>query len=296
MSTQTPAPQTPTPQPLTPAAPRHKSEKEEIKIVSHSNLFYWWPLWAVGFLLALLTLVDGHSMYIVPNDTVAEEGRKVEGLENRGSGDVLIAPQGKQFPRDTEGKLEQPRFRVATKRSYGVVFTVVLLLLIVITNVPLRGMWSVVVIVVIVFLSIIFALAHHNEHSYWEYILNAVGRLHIFINAAGYLLIALSLFVVWLVTMLLFDPQVYIVFTPGQMRVREEIGGSETLFPTAGIMVHKQRSDLFRHWILGLGSGDLVVTTSGAAAQHFSLPNVLFVGYKVRQIEDMVRDIPTVQG
>ena len=32
------------------AFPRSFREGERIKIVSHSDLFYWWPVWAVGFL------------------------------------------------------------------------------------------------------------------------------------------------------------------------------------------------------------------------------------------------------
>ena len=152
-------------------------------------------------------------------------------------------------------------------------------------------LWSVVVIVIIVLMSIIFYLA-----EWWEPILNALGRLHIHINAAGYLVISLALFVIWLVTFLLFDSQIYMVFTPGQLRVRQEIGGGEAAYDTAGMVIQKQRNDLFRHWVLGLGSGDLIVTTSGATAHHFDLPNVLFVGYKVRQIEEMLREKPVVQG
>ena len=45
--------------------------KQEIKIVSHSNLFYWWPVWALGFLFFLLTLWDGDLLAIVPKGTVA---------------------------------------------------------------------------------------------------------------------------------------------------------------------------------------------------------------------------------
>ena len=54
----------------------------------------------------------------------------------------------------------------------------------------------------------------------------------------------------------LFDRQTFMIFTPGQVRVRQEIGGEETVYDTTGITFQKQRSDLFRHWILGLGSGD----------------------------------------
>src|SRR4051812_28517748 len=31
----------------------------EIKIYSHSTIFYWWPVWVVGFVMAALTYFDG---------------------------------------------------------------------------------------------------------------------------------------------------------------------------------------------------------------------------------------------
>jgi hypothetical protein len=113
---------------------------------------------------------------------------------------------------------------------------------------------------------------------------------------AGYALISTVLFIIWLVTFTLFDQQLYMIFTPGQLKVRTEIGGGEKAFDTAGMTVEKQRSDLFRHWVLGLGSGDLIVNTSGANAHHFDLGNVLFVGRKVQQIEDMLREKAVVKG
>jgi len=274
--------------PYQPATPAHQ---REIRIVSHSNLFYWWPLWAVGLILGLLSSCDGHRMAIVPSGTeAAREATVIERSDGKQKEhddvDVLYVPQKKHLPRT-----EAPRLHMARSPSYGVLFTIVLLLLIVITNVPLRGLWPVVVIVVIVFLSVIFALA-----DWWRPILDALYSLHIYINAAGYFLISLALLAIWLLTFFFFDPQIYMVFTPGQLRVRQEIGGGEAAYDTAGMVIQKQRNDLFRHWILGLGSGDLIVNTSGATAHHFDLPNVLFVGYKVKQIEDMLREKAVVQG
>jgi len=78
----------------------------------------------------------------------------------------------------------------------------------------------------------------------------------------------------------LLDPQIYMVFTPGQLRVRQEIGGGEAAYDTAGMVIQKQRNDLFRHWILGLGSGDLVVNTSGATAPRSSTCSTLTSLYR----------------
>jgi hypothetical protein len=104
------------------------------------------------------------------------------------------------------------------------------------------------------------------------------------------------LFALWLVIMIVFDRQIYMVFTPGQVRVRQEIGDAEVTFDTTGMSVQKQRSDLFRHWILGLGSGDLIVKTSGANPQEIHMPNVLFVGSKVVRIEEMLAERAVVPG
>ena len=104
------------------------------------------------------------------------------------------------------------------------------------------------------------------------------------------------LFTVWILIFVLFDRQIYMIFTPGQLKVRLEIGGGEKAFDTQGMTIEKQRSDLFRHWILGLGSGDLIVKTAGAQGHQFDMPNVLFLGRKVREIEEMLRSRQVVAG
>lgn len=291
MSTTPSAP--PPPAPLMQPGPTTRAP-DEITIVSHSNLFYWWPVWAVGCLLAILTYIDNHLMAILPAHTEARRNAqitldKANGDKETITRDVLILPAKAHLPPQdpaagAESPPEQPRLHIAKRSSYGVLFATVLLLVIVITNVPLRGMWSVVVIITIILLSIILALA-----GWWETILRTFGLLDIRINAGGYLFLSAVLFGIWLITLLFFDKQVYIVFTPGQFKVCTEIGGGEKVYDTTGMKMEKQRSDLFRHWILGLGSGDLIVRTAGAGGEHFELHNVLFIGKKVRMIEEMLQ-------
>ena len=164
-------------------------------------------------------------------------------------------------------------------------------MVIVITNVPLRGMWSFMVIVLVILVITLLSL-----FGVWDQIFGFVKHLDIRINMGGYIFISTGLLIMWLLTFLFFDHQVYIIFTPGQLKVRQEIGGGEKAYDTSGMTIEKQRSDLFRHWILGLGSGDLIVNTSGAHVQHIELPNVLFIGRKVHQIEDMLREKAVVRG
>jgi hypothetical protein len=261
---------------------------EQIHVISHSNLFYWWPVWFTGFVLSILTFVSDTYMVFVPEHTVALKDAAVTGDKDGKTvfykkNDVLVVEEG-HLPTQAN-ILNQPHLHAANNGSYGVLFTAVLLLVICITNVPLRGMWSFIIIVLIVLLSIIFNLA-----GFWQPILRTLSFLDIRINAAGYLSISVVLFGLWLFTTFLFDRQIYMTFSPGQMKVCTEIGGGQRVYDAVGMTLEKQRSDLFRHWMLGLGSGDLIVKTSGAQAHQFEMPNVLFISAKVREIEVMLKN------
>jgi hypothetical protein len=248
-------------------------------------LFYWWPVWAVGLLLAGLTWWDGHRLAIVPAGTEV-----VEGFD--GDREALVLPAGAHLPRDpVTGKPRAPTLRVASRSGYGVVFAVVVLLVVFITNVPIRGLWSVFVIMTVVLGTVILALA-----GWWDDILEAAGHSHVYINALGYLAISVPLLVLWSVAVLFFDSRVYMVFSPGQLLVNQEIGSGQVAYDTVGMVVTKRRSDLFRHWLLGFGSGDLLVKTAGANAQQFEMHNVLFVGNKLQLIQQMLQTREVVGG
>jgi hypothetical protein len=266
-------------------APSPTAEREVV-VYRHSQLFYWWPVWAVGFILWGLSYFSGTRLAVVPSDAKAYDEVTVtlsQGDELK-SRNVIVTD--KQLVRDPTDEKEpaQPHIRIATKKSYGVLFAIVLLLVIVITNVPLRGLWSVVIIAAILVLALLLAL-----FDLWETVLTWFSFLDIRINAGGYMFISVILFIMWAVTTYGFDRFIYMVFTPGQLKVRAAIGEGEQVYDARGMTLEKQRSDLFRHWGLGIGSGDLIVRTSGAQSHYFEFPNVLFVGRKVKRIEDMMK-------
>jgi hypothetical protein len=273
------------------------SKPGEIIVVSHSHLFYWWPVWLFAFIMAIWTAVDNKRMAIVPPGTKPVPDQRVAVSDKDGDlekRDVLVLPKDAKLLTRTRAdgteQVLQPNIMMASSKDLGILFVVVLLLVIFITNVPLRGLWSVFIIISIILLSIIFAQA-----GIWDRLLNQVGLLAIHINLGGYLFIAIALFVIWIVNFLFFDRQIYMIFTPGQVRVHLEIGAGETVYGTEGMVFQKQRSDLFRHWILGFGSGDLIVRPGGGS-QHIDLPNVLAVGRRVRQIEKKLAEKEVVQG
>jgi hypothetical protein len=297
-----------TPQPVA-AVPPSPPGHDEVRVYSHSNIFYWWPVWVVGFIMGGYTwFIDGSFMVTVPPGTktfhakelsiVEKEGSKplvrsdVDGLylpEVEGKGKALNKELARKDKNDEEPM--QPRLHMSRNKNLGVLFCTVLLLVVTITNVPLRGMWSVVVIISIALVAVIIALV-----GAWEWIVTTMSFLDIRINAGGYFFISTVLCGIWAVAVFGFDRQTYIIFTPGQFKVCQSIGEGEKVYDTVGLSLERQRGDVFRHFILGLGSGDLIVKTTGAQAHHFDLPNVLFISRKVQLIEDMLRERKIVAG
>jgi hypothetical protein len=272
------------------ASTTSEAPPNEIVIISHSTIFYWWPVWLVGFLMAAYTYLDGHLMALVPRGTVAESSRAVAGHD--GPRDVLVLPPEKQLPMDrATGTPLQPRLRMAASNNPGVIFAVTLCLVIVITNVHMRGLWSVVVILAIAVVAVLLAVL-----GWWDVVLSSFGLIDIHINALGYVSISLFLFAIWALTFLLYDRRMATIFSRGQVRVRTAIGGGETTYDTLGMRVEKHTDDVFRHWLLGFGSGDLTVKTSGSNAAQFEIPNVIQINRKLELIRRMLLEREVVGG
>lgn len=264
----------------------------EVVLISHSSIFYWWPVWLVGFLLAGLTYLGDHLMAVVPVGTVAESQRTIEGHE--GPRDILVAPQGKTLPASREkDSIAHPRLRMAASNGPGMIFAITLCLVIVITNVHLRGLWSAIVLLGIALIAVLFAIL-----GWWDPILGVLGLIDIHINAMGYFSIALFLFTIWSLTYLIYDRRNRMIFSPGQLRIRTAIGAGERVFDTFGMTVEKHRDDLFRHWLLGFGSGDLTIRAAGTNSERFEVPNVLNVNKKLAMIQRLLqeRQVPSGLG
>lgn len=273
----------------TSAGPPAPHGPREIKLVSHSPIFYWWPIWVLGYVMALITMFEGHRLAVLPNHAqlhkLAEDGTSTRY--------ELTVPKGSEtksltYALDQTDKKAEPTFRarVSEKAWMGPLYCVILLLTIVITNIPLRGLWSFLVIMFMLILALTITLIPNG----WDNLLGAVGNLHIYINMAGYLFIATTVFILWAVSVFIFDQRTYMKISPGQLQVCEHIGASIRNFDTTGLTFEKQRDDLFRHWILGFFSGDLIVRTSGAEREEIRFPNVLRIGYQLDQVQAILRE------
>jgi hypothetical protein len=261
-----------------------------VKIYGHSNLFYWWPVWAFGFLMAFLTYWGGYVLAVVPAGTVAEKAKQVQGVD--GTRDVLILPANRELPADdATGKPEQPTLSIARSNGPGAVFVTVVLLVIFITNIRLSGIASVVVIMLILLLSGFFALV-----GIWDTIFRLLNASDVHLTAAGYLALALPLLLIWLAVLFFYDRLTYATFSRGQFTIHYAFGAGATSYEVIGLSLEKKRDDLFRHWLLGFGSGDLVIRTGGANRQTFELPNVLFVGAKLALAQRLLQERQVVKG
>jgi hypothetical protein len=270
-------------------APHHK---REITLISHSMLFYWWPIWVIGFSMALITYFENHRLAVMPDRvTVTESATGYEVAVQKDHATKSVTEAAKRASGQSQPAEAFPT-RVSAKAWMGPVFCVVLLLTVVITNVQLRGLWSFLVLLMLVVIALAISLVPNG----WENLLGAVGNLHIYINMAGYLFIATVVFILWAVSVFIFDQRTYLIVTPGQIQVCEHVGDSIRSFDTTGLTFEKQRDDLFRHWLLGFFSGDLIVRTSGAERETIRLQNVLWIGWRLEEVQALLREKATVQN
>ena len=99
--------QVPVPQPImAPAVPHNVLKPEEIQhvqegppvlhLVGHSGLFYWWPVWAVGYIMALVTYMGGQRYEIGGNPERSLGGwLAVQGNEQANAARRWLSPPGR---------------------------------------------------------------------------------------------------------------------------------------------------------------------------------------------------------
>ena len=60
---------------LSPATLTTHNKDQEIRLYSHSDVFYWWPVRTLGFELAFITILDGGHLAVVPAGTTGRRDR-----------------------------------------------------------------------------------------------------------------------------------------------------------------------------------------------------------------------------
>lgn len=222
------------------------SNNVQLKVISHSHLFYWWPVWVVGYFCALMTYISGAQYQV---------------------GDA----QEYYHPSST----------------LGIVFFLTLFLTILITNVTVRGLASGMVMLSLVFTVVLFAYL-----EWWDPILRWMGNLSVHLNLGAYLVFSTLVFTAWALAFFVFDRLNYWTVRPGQVTREFMLGGGSRSFDTDGMVLEKRRDDVFRHWILGFGSGDLHIIATGARREEFDISNVLFAGAKAEVVQRLIATKP----
>src|SRR5687768_15042065 len=104
---------------------RSRNEKNELIVISHSSLFYWWPVWAVGFIMSGITFLSEQRLTTVPDGTVPATSQEIKGFD--GPRDVLALPKDKHLVKDRDGNPARPHMRMSANKNLGVLFCIVLL-------------------------------------------------------------------------------------------------------------------------------------------------------------------------
>ena len=167
--------------------------------------------------------------------------------------------------------------------AMGIAYTTLILLVITFTTARLRGLYSVMAIMAITLLVSIL-----GWFGLLDSFLELVPELSIHMNMGFYLFFSILLFFIWCLSFFIFDRTNYWIIRPGQMTEESMVGNAKNSYDTRGLLFEKRREDLFTNVVLGLGSGDLCLTTSGAKKEIIHIENVLFVDRKVEEIQKLL--------
>jgi hypothetical protein len=306
-----------------------QAPERPFKLFKHSPILYWWPIWVAAFFMALLSYWDGGYMVWVPPGTEARRDWPVEvepGRTQPRQGLLLPAAEGDKAPHlltappaspgESLGEPEQPEVRMARGRYLGFAFFFLMGLVLLHSGVLLRGYVSYVsaLIGVLVLVMIPLIEAYFPGIRPWAWIRYVVYDVfHIYISMQGYVFLGAFFLLVWLFSLFVYDRRTYIVVTPGQFRVRKEIGQGELIYDVTLMMFERKRDDFFRHKLLGLGvldylrrylklgflpsgTGDLVFRLSGAQGQVIDWPNVWDVERKLQTLRHTLAEREVVSG
>lgn len=172
-------------------------------------------------------------------------------------------------------------------RGPGIVFAFVTITVIILTNVTMRGMASVIAILSAAFLAVLFALL-----GWWDEILSVIPQMSLYASAGFYLFLSSILFLAWATWTFVFDKLTYWEMRPGQFTHSKVIGEAERSFDTRGMIVEKFGEDFFKHRLLGFGSGDIRIITSGARSDEIVLNNVLWVDQVIDEVQRLANINP----
>ncbi|MEL6747383.1 MAG: hypothetical protein AAFO79_06195 [Pseudomonadota bacterium] len=167
--------------------------------------------------------------------------------------------------------------------TLGMVYVLILSLVILTTNVTLRGIYSVVLILALTIFGL--ALAYLNL---WQEVFDVIPQLSVHMNMGFYIVFSTIVFIMWAAVFFIFDRMTYYRISAGQLTRENSLSGGEASYDARGMLFEQHGDDFLRHRLLGLGSGDLTLTVTGAKSATIDVPNVLFAERKVKAIQRLI--------
>ncbi|MDI1312067.1 hypothetical protein [Prosthecobacter sp.] len=176
---------------------------------------------------------------------------------------------------------------VHPSNNLGVIYFLTLFMIILITNFSVRGLASGMVMMGGALLAVVLAYV-----GWWDEVFRWFDNLTIHLSMGAYFWFSTLMFISWFLTVFVFDRLSYWEVTPGQLTHKMLFGSGSNSYNAQGMGLEKHRDDIFRHWLLGFGSGDMKIRTSGATREQIDLLNVLFVGSKVTAMQRLISEVP----
>lgn len=165
----------------------------------------------------------------------------------------------------------------------GFLFMALLLLVAIVTTVRMKGIRSVVLVLAVALLTVLAAWL-----GFLDDIFQVVPALSTHLSAGFYLSFGGILLLVWFTVVFLFDRLVFWQISEGQLVRVRVIGMAEKAYDARGLTVEHEADDLLRHVVIGFGSGDIILRTSGAEQATVPLRNALRVNHKIDRIHHLV--------
>jgi len=150
------------------------------------------------------------------------------------------------------------------------------------TNVRLRGIYSVVGLLVLAFVTVLLAWL-----GWWDRIFRLIPELTVYMNFGFYLTFSTLLLAVWALHFFFFDRLVFWRVRPRQLTEEHLIGGGEQSYDTRGMLFEQRGNDFFRY-AAGFGASDLLLITTGARKKEIDIPDVLFANHKIRVMQRLI--------
>jgi hypothetical protein len=237
-----------------PSQPSPRSNKKalvgRIRVYQHTDLLYWWVVWAYGFFCALLTSIHGVSVAL------------------NGTSRILIHPRA----------------------WVGISFVLLVLFVLVFTHVRARGIKSLVLFLVIVTLGFFIEQIYGLDEMFKLFpVLLIHMNLSFYLTFSTLLLLTwlITTFGTDRLTYWHFAPREVgkkIRLTEGGEKFFAQ--AVQTARQSDDIFVHR----LLGLWFLGFGTGDLDISFSTPGGEkHYALKNVWRVAHVENEINRLVR-------